>query len=201
MLFADYLHTIGKKEGLRVAVIDADDMQNSISRKRSREDESKNAYTIMNISSKDLPERMETLKSVYDIILVDLPGNMKQEGVATVYYLIDVAFIPLEPSELDVDSSMLFYDTYRSIIEYRKNEGYKTSVYGIFNRVNPNLLEFKDLYAKKDNLAFPFLNSFVKESRVKYQRNISTTEEVNTNTEEMQVWEDVLEKITSHLNK
>lgn len=200
-VFANYLHTIGKKQGLKIAVIDADDTQNSLSRKRQREEslqEEKDNYKIITISSKDLPDKIETLQKMYDIILVDLPGNIKQEGVSIIYYLIDVAFIPTQPSELDIDSTAIFYEIYSQIIEKRKQQGYKTSVKGIFNNVTPNLIEFKELYENRNNLYMPFVNGYFKTSKTLYQRAFSTTSE-KYNHETYKVCEELLETIINHI--
>lgn len=203
MLLADYLHIKGTELGLRIGVVDCDDLQNSLIRKREREteglneEEMKDFYQIMNIPSKDFADHVEVLQQVYDIIFVDLPGNMKQDGVMTIYYLIDVAFIPTEASELDIDSTNLFFNQYKEIIQKRKELGFQTSVFGMFNKVNNNLIEFKELYNNRNQLAFPFLDNYIKESKVRFQRNISTLEtKFDYNADK--TCEEMLQKIVEH---
>ena len=56
----------------------------------------------------------------------------------------------------------------------REELGYKTTVRGLPNRVVANLIEYKELIANQDELPFKLLKNHIKESRVSFQRNLST---------------------------
>lgn len=220
-IFANYLFAEGETENMKlnIAVIDADDLQQTLYRKREREKESlktlieqtldaelkkqyknlEDAYRVISISSQDIPNQIERLKKEFDIILIDLPGNMKQEGVITAYFLIDIMMIPFQPNEFDIDSTIQFYNLLMNdVIEGRKKNGLQTTVAGILNRVNPSTKEFKDLYENKEHFPFPVLNNYIKESKVAYQRNINTLgESYNQNKE---ICDEILQLILNHQN-
>ncbi|MDR0603549.1 MAG: ParA family protein [Bacteroidales bacterium] len=200
-IFANYLFTEGKKQGLNVAVIDADDRQQTLYRKRQREGgENVESYKIIQISSSDVKDNIEFLQDSYDIILLDLPGNMMQEGVITSYYMIDIYIIPFQPNEFDIDSTAQFYELLQNkIITIRKKLNYKTTVAAVMNRVKPQLLEFKQLYAQKSELPYSVLDSYIKDSSVAYQRNITTTGITEENEANTALCEEILETIINHI--
>ena len=114
-------------------------------------------------------------KESFDIIVVDFPGNLKQAGVVETLMMMDVVIIPFAPSKIEVLHTVKFYNYYKeNILSKRESLGYKTIVKGLPNKVTPNLLEYKELIANKDNLPFELLNNHIKESKVNYQRNLST---------------------------
>lgn len=200
--FAGYLHTEGKKQGFKIAVIDADDKQRTLARMREREVEDSNvSYKIMTIPSSEVADRLDFIKEEYDIILIDLPGNMLQTGVFQLYHFIDVVIVPTEASILDIDSTILFYEEYKKIIKNRKELGFKTSFYGVFNKVNSLLIEFKQLNNNRDQLPFEFLDNYIRESRVQFQRNITTLENNNEEENVRLLCEEILKKIINHISE
>lgn len=218
-IFANHLFTIGRNADLNlsIAVVDSDDLQRTLYRKRERElsalnasieqakneneknelENFKSSYKVIQISSKDVPEQIDILKSEYDIILLDLPGNMKQDGVITDYFLIDVMIIPFQPNEFDIDSTIQFYELLNNdVIKSRLQHGFKTTVAGVFNRVNSNTKEFKELYSNKAEFPFPVLNNYVTESKVAYQRNINTLGD--NNIQDAELCDEILNLIINH---
>lgn len=178
-IFAGYLHSIGKDKGIQVGVVDIDDAQNSIGTLRlSDQAQAENLdeeYQIMSISSSEFTKQIDFLKKSFDIILVDFPGNMKQQGVVESLMLIDIVIIPFEPSKIEVTPTIKFYQYYDENIKSKREAlGYKTIIRGLPNRVMSNLIEYKDLISKQDSLPFKLLNNHIPESRVKFQRNLST---------------------------
>ena len=177
-LFAGYVHSMGE-DGINIGVVDIDDMQNTMGRLRQSEsDESNNLkeeYEVMNISSSEFINQLDMLKQSFDVILVDFPGNLKQNGVIEALHFIDIVIMPFEPNNTDLSATLYFYDNvYKNIIKARKENGLKTTVRGVMNRVMTNVIEFKELVSKKENLPFQLMESFIKDSRVDYQRNLST---------------------------
>lgn len=178
-LLAGYVHATSKDTGLTIGICDVDDAQNTIGKLRlydSKEQENlAEEYQVMNISSADFINNMDFLKETFDIILVDFPGNLKQKGVVETLMMMDVIIIPFEPSKVELMHTIDFYNYYVSnILSKREKLGYKTIVRALPNRVLPNLLEYKDLIANQEVLPFKLLKNHIKDSRVNFQRNLST---------------------------
>lgn len=180
-LFAGYVHASHEQTGLTIGVVDIDDAQNTLGELRTfdttqEEVESLNEeYQIMNISSSDFINSVDFLKESFDIILVDFPGNLKQKGVIETLMLMDIVIIPFAPSKVEVIHTIKFFTYYKeNILSQREKHGYKTIVRGLPNKVSPNILEYKELIANKENLPFELLNNHIKDSKVHYQRYLST---------------------------
>lgn len=157
-LFAGYVHAMGENN-IKIGVVDIDDMQNTMGRLRQSEsDETENMkdeYEVMNISSSEFINQLDFLKENFDIILVDFPGNLKQNGVIETLHFIDIVIMPFEPNNTDLSATLYFYENvYKNIIKARKDNGMKTTVRGVMNRVLPNVLEFKEIMKNKENLPF-----------------------------------------------
>lgn len=178
-LFAGYIHATAKETGLTVGVVDIDDAQNTIGKMRlfeaTQQESLDEEYQVMNISSSEFIENMDFLKENFDIILVDFPGNLKQAGVVETLMMIDVLIIPFEPSKIEIMHTINFFDYYKANIMSKREElGYKTTVRGLPNRVVPNLIEYKDLVANQNEFPIKLMEQHIKESRVQFQRNLST---------------------------
>lgn len=207
-LFAGYVHSIAGQNGLTIGVVDIDDMQNTIGKLRNSEisdetfnDKDDSEYQIINISSAEFIGQLSFLKDNFDIILVDFPGNLKQNGVIEALHFIDIVIIPFEPNKTDLSPTIYFYNhVYKDIIEARTGAGLKTTVRGVMNRVMPNVLEFRDIVANKDALPFKLMNNFIKDSRVDYQRNLTTlSTEYHHPCDDF--CEEVLELINNHIQE
>lgn len=203
-LFAGYVHAMGENN-IKIGVVDIDDMQNTMGRLRQSEsDETENMkdeYEVMNISSSEFINQLDFLKENFDIILVDFPGNLKQNGVIETLHFIDIVIMPFEPNNTDLSATLYFYENvYKNIIKARKENGMKTTVRGVMNRVLPNVLEFKEIMKNKENLPFQLMDSYIKDSRVDYQRNLST---LSTNYHHPcdQFCEEVIELINKHIEE
>lgn len=180
---ANYIHNEFKSKGVRVLVVDADDLQNTLYKVRQEElslsadpeKEEKEAYHLIRMDSKDLALNLEALKNSYDIVFVDLPGNLKQEGVIKVYAYVDALFIPTQTSRVDIDSTVDFVRFYRDLILKKRTElGFETTYTLFFNRVKENNKDFKSLYRERANFGIPFMENFIPESIVTFQRRVST---------------------------
>lgn len=206
-LFAGYVHATSKDEGLKIGVCDIDDAQNTIGKMREfdsmqQEDLVKDEeYEVMNISSADFIDQIDYLKDSFDIILVDFPGNLKQAGVIEVLMMIDVIVIPFEPSKVEIMHTIDFYKYYKeNILTKREKLGFKTIVRGIPNRVLPNLLEYKELIAQQEELPFKLLKNHIKDSRVNFQRNLSTIIRNYDNVAD-EFGEEIIELLTEYMKK
>lgn len=202
-LFAGYIHASAKDNGLMIGVVDIDDAQNTIGKMRMYETTQKEnlgeEYQVMNISSSEFIDNMDFLKDNFDIILVDFPGNLKQPGVVETLMMIDVLIIPFEPSKIEIMHTLSFWNYYKDRILSKRNElGYKTTVRGLPNRVVTNLIEYKELIATQDELPFKLMKNHIKESRVNFQRNLST---LISNYDHVcdEFGEEMIEIITNHI--
>jgi len=181
LLFSNWLFSGGNESELRVAVVDCDNQQQTLADMRQRnmlttEKTAEQMYTIIPMDSQMFAERLENLRQIYDIILVDLPGNMEQGGVTLIYHLIDVAFIPFKITEADITGTLKFWEKYKNIIQSREKEGFKTAYIGVTTAVKVNSTEFKEFETSmKPTLPFPVLDEFIRDS-VDYTR-ISTTDQ------------------------
>ena len=158
-LFVRLRYILWAEDGIKIGVVDIDDMQNTMGRLRQSEsDESNNLkeeYEVMNISSSEFINQLDFLKESFDVILIDFPGNLKQNGVVETLHFIDIVIMPFEPNNTDLSATLYFYDSvYKNIIKARKENGMKTTVRGVMNRVMTNVLEFKEIIKNKENLTF-----------------------------------------------
>lgn len=203
-LFAGYVHSLGE-DNVKIGVVDIDDMQNTMGRLRLTESDDikdlKEEYEVMNISSSEFINQLDFLKENFDIILVDFPGNLKQNGVIETLHFIDIVIMPFEPNNTDLSATLYFYENvYKNIIKARKENGLKTTVRGVMNRVLPNVIEFKEINRDKEKLPFKLMENYIKDSRVDYQRNISTLSG-NYHHPCDQFCEEVIELISKHIEE
>ncbi len=178
-IIANYIHN-NYKSKIKEIVADSDDFQSSLYGIRQREletageKEKEKLYRLVQISSSDIPEQIGVLQEEYDIVFIDLPGNLKQPGVITAFHFVDVVIAPTQSSPLDIDSTLKFHNLYNEIIDYRKKLGVSTDFHALFSRVDPQNKDFKTLYENKEDLQIKFLDNYVPESKVAFQRNVST---------------------------
>ena len=76
----------------------------------------------------------------------------------------------------------------------------KTTMRGVMNRVLPNVLEFKEILKNKKTLPFELMQNYIKDSRVDYQRNLSTLSKAYHHPCDA-FCEEVLELICNHMGE
>lgn len=204
-LFAGYLYSMAKDSELEIGVVDIDDMQNTLGKLRTNEIEESDAqneeYKVMSISSSEFIDQLDFLKECFDIIIVDFPGNLKQIGVVEALHFVDILIMPFTPNKIELDHTITFYkDVYEPIMNTRSKAGGKTIVRGVLNRVMANTVEFKAMIANKDNLPFKLLNNYIKDSRVDYQRYITTLMNDYRHTSD-EFCEEVLELVNEFIHE
>jgi len=175
-MVAMYLHGLGKK----VLVIDADDLQRSLSKIREREElDGVDAYELVDSTTRELPQLINGIKNVYDYIFIDLPGNLKQEGVIQVYFKADIIIVPVSLTELDIDSTKDFITFLKDKVKKVKELNFeKLEIACILNKVKTNTQETKMFLEEEDILGVEILRPFIKDS-VSLQREVSTIREAN----------------------
>ena len=128
VLLASVLHY---RKGLRVAVVDCDSPQHSIALMRERDMESvmknddlkvnlyrqyerirKPAYPVIKSAPEkaveDLRRYMDEKGETFDIVLFDLPGTLRSDGVVHTVSAMDYIFVPLKADNIVMQSSLQF---------------------------------------------------------------------------------------------
>ena len=128
VLLASVLHY---RKGMRVAVVDCDSPQHSIALMRERDMEGvmknddlkvnlyrqyerirKPAYPVIKRdpekAMEDLRRYMDEKGETFDIVLFDLPGTLRSEGVVHTVSAMDYIFVPLKADNIVMQSSLQF---------------------------------------------------------------------------------------------
>ncbi len=80
----------------------------------------------MNISSSEFTNQLDFLKESFDVILIDFPGNLKQNGVVETLHFIDIVIMPFEPNNTDLSATLYFYDSvYKKHHKGKKGKWYE----------------------------------------------------------------------------
>mgnify|MGYP003574981134 CR=1 FL=1 len=116
LLFANYLTQVKKR---KVTVLDMD-YQQSISSKAEKAKilENEPLYEVVPADLKIFPSLNAALAGRQgEIILIDLPGKMDDDGLLPVFAAADVVVCPFAYDEFSVDSTVLFAMVLRKINE------------------------------------------------------------------------------------
>lgn len=170
MLLANWLHNVKKK---KVLVLDCDTLQKTIfnSREESLERGAKeeDLYKVLAVNPKDAIELLEYVKEDYDFIFIDVPGNMMEEGVLPLYFLVDYLIFPTKGSAKDDTSAAVFLESYiENILPFKKENNLDVNIKGLMYMVNKKGIRYKDFKIKerKGEIPIPFFNSVVPHSEV-----------------------------------
>lgn len=175
-LIANYIH---KETKYSVCVIDADDLQQTLTKWRASDIEQgakeEELYNLISINSGDLQNIISSLMDEFDYIFIDLPGNLKQEGVLQIYSIVDYLFVPTGLSSADLNALIDFLGVYDIKIKpIRESNGNKINVFCFLNRIKKNVIEYKEFLRNKENLNIKFLDNFIPESYSVFQRKANT---------------------------
>ncbi|MFN0293580.1 ParA family protein [Pedobacter helvus] len=116
LLFANYLTQVKKR---KVTVLDMD-YQQSISSKAEKAKilENEPLYDVVPAELKIFPSLHSSLTNrAGEIIIIDLPGKMDDDGLLPVFAAADVVICPFAYDEFSVDSTILFAMVLRKINE------------------------------------------------------------------------------------
>lgn len=116
LLFANYLTQVKKR---KVTVLDMD-YQQSISSKAEKAKilENEPLYDVVPAELKIFPALHSSLTNrTGEIIIIDLPGKMDDDGLLPVFAAADVVICPFAYDEFSVDSTVLFAMVLRKINE------------------------------------------------------------------------------------
>lgn len=156
-LFAGYVHESHEQTGLTIGVVDIDDAQNTMGELRAfdeaqQEEDIKDEYEVMSISSSDFINSIEFLKESFDIILVDFPGNLKQAGVVETLMMMDVVIIPFAPSKIEVLHTVKFYNYYKENILSKREGRTGGRKAGLSNEAKKKAEQAKKMYLSREPL-------------------------------------------------
>lgn len=184
-MVAGYFHA----NGGRVIAVDSDDLQNTLAALHAGKG---TPYPVLQVSPLALAGLLETLREEYAYIFVDLPRNLKQNGVAATYAQVDYLFIPLCPTSPDVDSTLSYIEFVNKTVQPAK-EGAPMAVYSLFNRVAQGTREHRMLTERQVEIGVPILEHFLKES-VEVQRSAGMA----TSSDAQALCAEVWKKVTSN---
>ena len=165
LLLANYL-TLTKK--CKVIVIDMD-YQQSISQKYEKAKilENKEPYEVIEASLEHYPAMSETIKeSPKDIILIDLPGKLDDDGLIEVFKSAHLVICPFAYDEFSFESTVFFSLVLRKInpdvsIAYVPNRIKANVKYEIQMEVDEQLANFgKITTAIPDRIDFQRTSTF-----------------------------------------
>lgn len=176
-IFANYLYLEKEK---KVIVFDCDfqksmidiresEIQDIINKHSSdevtikREDVESMLFKIVAVDPEEIPVFLKKYENQFDYILIDVPGNITQEGVENCYYPLDYMFIPFNDSDFTITSTMRFIELYTAL---KKESNKNTEVYGVLNKVNPSTKRFKDLnnFIKSEEFPIKILENYLVET-------------------------------------
>lgn len=150
----------------------------------------KNGYKENELLTLISVDATKTLKAIeqnindYDYIFIDIPGNLKKDGVISTLTVVDIILIPTALSDEDQESTLIFIDLLKEkILPLREKHGYKTTVYGILNQEYRKSLEYKK-FKRKNPFGIDFFNTVIPHSRP-LVRKASTKELIEHNQEQL----------------
>jgi len=124
-------------------------------------------YKIVTRDPETITQSLVDYRDQYDCVLVDLPGNLGAEGVVGVYVTFDLIIVPTDLTFKDLDSTRRFLNMYDTRVRpIRMINKLPCNLYGVFNKVKANTIEFKarDEKVLEHNLKIPFMHSYITET-------------------------------------
>lgn len=167
LLASDLYYAKGKK----LVLLDVDDPQYSIYKKRVRELASLSEIELFDmypIEPVNVESIQDTILQYYgqvDYIIVDLPGNLNVNMVKGLLY-VEHVFIPFDHDELEIDSTSHFYFTLKNKF-LDNDERVLKSIHMFFNKyklVKKN--KFSVLRQQFRDSGLPMMKSVVKDKTI-----------------------------------
>jgi len=169
------------KHGKKVVLIDMDDPQYSVYKKRQRDlaqlkDEEKDDMTIYPIEKSNVEDLHSLVQKYYDkvdYIILDFPGNLNREMVKGLLY-VEHIFIPFFLDELEIDSTANFYKTLKN--NFLDNEERVLSgIHLFFNRYQKiKVNKFEAIRQAFTNAGMPMMKSVVMDRTIYRERYRNT---------------------------
>ncbi len=169
ILASDLYYAKGKK----VVLLDVDNPQYSIHKKRQREIElldaeeqkQKDVYPIVPVTVETIQDTILKYYGLVDYIIMDLPGSLNIEMVKGLLY-VEHVFIPFGHDELEIDSTSNFYFTLKNNFLDNEERVLK-SINLFFNRYKlVRKTKFSVLRRQLNDVGIPMMKSVVKDKTI-----------------------------------
>lgn len=170
-------------EKIRIVVVDCYEHKGYLYNQRELEleiakEDYRPPFRLLQISSEHFPKQADFLIDEYDIVFLDLSGNLKQQSIIQCYNLVDVLIVPTKANIFNLQSTIDFLRIHKeTIIPTRKKYELKTAIFGLFFGDNAQNKNFKEQYLNEFRNSRPveFLQNFVSDPELAFQKNITTT--------------------------
>lgn len=169
ILASDLYYAKGKK----VVLLDVDNPQYSIHKKRQREiklldakeQKQKDVYPIVPVTVETIQDIILKYYGLVDYIIMDLPGSLNIEMVKGLLY-VEHVFIPFGHDELEIDSTSNFYFTLKNNFLDNEERVLK-SINLFFNRYKlVRKTKFSVLRRQLNDVGIPMMKSVVKDKTI-----------------------------------
>ncbi len=115
-------------------------------------------------------------RNKYDVILMDLPGNIKSEELFFSILASDILIVPIVASTLDVNATVDFLKQLPKFQMSRKESQKQLQVFGVINKKD-NTIEYKLLRQISDLKEVRLFYSSLS-NLVRYKRHVSTFRDI-----------------------
>ena len=185
-IVCNHLHKTGKK----IVVFDMDPQHSIYDLRRVELAEMKvkgkkiETYPILPVKPQKLLESIKPFyQEGYDYVFLDLPGSFEVPYVKDIYTWLDYTFVPMGTSPEDMMSTKSFISLMEEEIKPRREQkNLIYSMHGVFNRVDPKMLRFKEVKENTSRLfKVPFLDNYFTEQKSAFQDQASTIYPYRTN--------------------
>jgi len=177
MLATNLFHLFQKK----VVLMDVDDPQYSVFKKRNRElnlvDLDRlnelETYPIEKVSIDNIKDKILAYYGTVDFIVVDFHGGLTAEVVQGLMF-IEHIFIPFDHDELEIESTLFFYNTLKTNFLNNDDRVLK-SIHLFFNQYQEiQRNKFAALREQMISIGIPMMNSVVKKKQIYREQYRST---------------------------
>jgi chromosome partitioning protein len=222
--FACYLAYTGKYPDLKIVGIDLDPMlgwsqrreddldvledqvkEGSLSVEKAEEIENQ-MFEIIYEPATTLPQKIEYYDSEYDLIILDLPGTLNQEGVPEVYNFCDTVIIPTDLTRDDLNGTMSFFEKMtKDIFPLRIQAGLPPhQIIGVLTKIDKSTIAYKAREEElkenglKDEFGFEFIKTPITQAKGVFGQH-STTYTVLKNGSGQTVFTEVFEELVEKI--
>ena len=92
------------------------------------------AYDLIFCPIPEINKNCEKAFGKYDFVFIDMPGTLDKKGITTMLTSADIVFVPVTPSQLDLDSTAKFLEELYKVQKWKEDNGYPFFYYTVMNR-------------------------------------------------------------------
>ena len=103
-------------------------------------------FPIKSMSCGGFFQACDSLREEFDLIIVDFPGSLSQNGVGEAYTQLDQMFLPTDVTDNEIVGTSMFLQFYKDVIKplLNKIDLPEPKITGVFTKISKNLLNYKD---------------------------------------------------------